>query len=156
MANESSTHDQDYKEHAAQISSQNSDTLDSGGEKTKKDRSDAHRSKTRRKREGGRSRTSRDVETKIDSLKITNSENVGAGNEKKERRSRSSRGEEDKEVRSSRRSISRSRRKVRGQRSSATKPVDSTEITIDEDDKKIPRTNSVRNIFNRKQGTEDP
>ena len=156
MANESSAHDQDNKGKSSLISSQASDTLDGGGEKIKKDRSDAHRSKSRRKREGGgRSRANRDVEAKIESLKISNPENAGAGGEKKERRSRSSRGEEDKELRSSRRSISRSRRKVRGQRSSATKTVDSTEIAS-EDDKKVLTSNSIRNIFNRKQGTEDP
>ena len=126
------------------------DNFDGSGEKAKKD--DVHRLKPRRKREGGgRSRGNRDVEGKVDS------ENAVAGGEKKERRSRKEghKGEEDKESRQRKRSTSRTRRKARGQRSSTTKTIDDKGNSGGDVDKKISKSGSIRNIFNRKQGSED-
>ncbi|MGK3745124.1 MAG: hypothetical protein ACI8RD_004776 [Bacillariaceae sp.] len=140
-------------------STNNNDNLDSNGEKMKKDGSDNPRTKSRRKREGGgRSRANRDVEAGMDNLKINNNDNAGAGaGAGAGRRSRSSRGEEDKESRPRKRSGSRSRRKARGQRP-ATKPVDETGISGDDDEKKpsSSKSSSIRSIFNRKQGSQDP
>jgi serine/threonine protein kinase len=139
-------------------STNKNDNFDSNGEKTKKDGSDNPRTKSRRKREGGgRSRANRDVEAGMETLKINNNDNAGAGaGAGASRRSRSSRGEEDKESRLRKRSGSRSRRKARGPRTSATKIVDETGISGDDDEKKPLKANSIRNIFNRKQGSQDP
>ena len=139
-----------------QTSSTNkNDSLDSNGEKTKKDGSDNSRTKSRRKREGGgRSRANRDVEAGMETLKINNNDDAGAG-AGASRRPRSSRGEEDKESRLRKRSRS-SKRKARGPRPSTTKAVDETGISGDDDEKKPSKQNNIRNIFNRKQGSQDP
>ena len=140
-----------------QTSSTNkNDNLDSNGEKTKKDGSDNPRTKSRRKREGGgRSRANRDVEAGMETLKINNNDDAGAG-AGASRRPRSSRGEEDKESRLRKRSGSSSKRKARGPRPSTTKAVDETGISGDDDEKKPSKQNNIRNIFNRKQGSQDP
>jgi len=149
--NVSSSHEQDDGTNPVSTSL-HIDDFDSNGETMKKDGSDNHRKKSRRKREGGgRSRANRDVEARIETLKINNNDNAGAG-----RRSKTSRGEEDKELRVRRRSVSRSRRKARGQRSATTKIVDEIGISGGSDvDKKPSRSNSIRNIFNRKQGNQE-
>ena len=140
-----------------QTSSTNkNDNLDSNGEKTKKDGSDNPRTKSRRKREGGgRSRANRDVEAGMETLKINNNDDAGAG-AGASRRPRSSRGEEDKESRLRKRSGSSSKRKARGPRPSTTKAIDETGISGDDDEKKPSKQNNIRNIFNRKQGSQDP
>mmetsp|Transcript_3649 Transcript_3649/g.7835 ORF Transcript_3649/g.7835 Transcript_3649/m.7835 type:complete len:661 (-) Transcript_3649:102-2084(-) len=128
------------------------DSPDDSGDKSKKD--DAHRTKSRRKREGGgKARTNRDAEPRSDY------ENTGTGGEKKDWRSRTdvfTKGEDDKEYRQRRRSTSRTRRKSRTHRQGITKTMDEKGGFAGDAESKMVKAGSFRNIFNRKQGGEEP
>ena len=83
-------------------------------------------------------------------MKISSTDNATSG-----RGSKSSKDEDDdKETRARRRSVSRSRRKKRLDK---TKILDDTGLSCGSDvDKKPPRSNSIRNLFNRgKQENHD-
>lgn len=102
------------------------------------------RSKPRRKSYGGRSRQLRDAVVGLEP------EGAQAETEKKERRLKKESGRNDDE---NHRSLSRSRRKPR--RGSTTKSSEEKASASADAEKKMPKGSSIRNMFNRKQGSEE-
>mmetsp|Transcript_10434 Transcript_10434/g.30509 ORF Transcript_10434/g.30509 Transcript_10434/m.30509 type:complete len:644 (+) Transcript_10434:269-2200(+) len=122
------------------------DNFDGNEDRAKKD--DAHRLKSRKKREGGgRPRTPRDAEPR------TEYENAGTGGDKKDRRSRKDPARVEDE-RQRRRSLSRTKRKNRSQRQGSNRALDEKGSPTVDAENKSSKQGSFRNMFNRKQGSE--